>query len=82
LEVFACFVQDAKDKIEFSEPYTKMYRDWQKNPSNKAGAYSFKEIFGVENDVIKVVVMGYIESGADQLALHHMFVFDGSRIPS
>lgn len=82
IEVYACFVRDAKGEIEFSEPYTKMYRDWQKNVSRKAGTYSFEEIFGVENNVIKVVGMAYIESGADQLALHNMFVFDGSRIPS
>jgi hypothetical protein len=75
-------VRNAKDEIEFSEPYTKMYRDWQKNSSNKSVASSFEEIFGVEKDVVKVVGMGYIESGANQLALHHMFVFDGARIQS
>jgi hypothetical protein len=80
LKVFACFVQDGKGEIEFSEPYTKMYRDWQKNSSRKAGVYSFEEIFGVENDVIEVVGQAYIESGTDQLELHHMFVFDGSRL--
>lgn len=82
LKVFACFVQDGKDEIEFSESYTKMYRDWQKNPSRKSGTYSYEEIFGVENDVIKIVGMAYIESGADQLELHHMLVFDGSRLQS
>jgi hypothetical protein len=80
LKVFACFVQDVEGDIEFSESYTKTYRDWQMKATN-GRTHSFEEIFGVAKDVVRVVGRAYIESGTNQLELHSFFVFDGSRMP-
>ena len=72
----ACFVQDARGEIEFSDRYTKIYREWQADRTRGPGAFSFSDIFGVGEGVVRTVSEAYIESGSEQLPLHQVFIFD------
>jgi hypothetical protein len=79
IQVFACFLRDAKGALHFSEKHTTIYKDWNKNPSRQSGIQHPKDIFGVDDNAARFVGHAYFECGDEQLELHHLWIIDCER---
>ncbi|MYM26238.1 hypothetical protein GTP46_26770 [Duganella sp. FT135W] len=73
-----CFVREANGELSFSESYTKIYKDWEKNPSPSPGLLQPKEIFGVDNNAAKYFGHSYIESGENRLEVFSTWIINPS----
>lgn len=57
----ACFTQNTKGEIEYSEQYASVYLAWYKKSAESSGLSTFEEIFGVNKENVKYWATAYLE---------------------
>lgn len=70
----ACFTQDNKGEIAYSEDYVSTYNAWFKDWSRQGGQHRINDIFGVEPDRVNYVGNLYLECSEKIKELHGVYI--------
>lgn len=76
--VFTCFLEGPNGEIELSDHFMQALTEWRKR--RHLGAFTSKQIFGVDDNVVRDVSHMYIECGDESLEFHGAYVFDRLRV--
>jgi hypothetical protein len=78
LKVFGCCIQDESGALNYSEEFTKAYRDWLNDRSAPSRTHDAEYIFGVHKDNARIVGHGYFECEDEYLSVQQMWVITHS----
>lgn len=78
IRVFACFERKPDGILEFSDHYTKMYQDWNRDLTRPSGSQDPKKIFNVNGNAARCVGHGYFEFGDQRIEANHFWIIDPS----